>query len=168
SCTPLLHGSRGSCARRHESARFGRSAATVRCGIPPPVPIDGEVHQIKARPAQNAALAQCLANRLYAGSLLVVAVLTLVPATAGAQIYAWRDANGTLVLSDRELNTPTKIFEVQGAPSYRTTTADDRPAASPRYDDIVLAHAQRHALRPELVRAVIQVESGYNPMATSP
>jgi soluble lytic murein transglycosylase len=132
------------------------------------MPIDGEVQQIKARPAQNAALAQCLANRLHAGSLLVLAVLTLVPATAGAQIYAWRDANGTLVLSDRELNTPTKIFEVQGAPAYRTTTADDRPAAAPRYDDIVLTHAQRHALRPELVRAVIQVESGYNPMATSP
>jgi soluble lytic murein transglycosylase-like protein len=100
--------------------------------------------------------------------VFVLAVLTLVPTTAAAQIFAWRDANGTLVLSDRELNTPTKIYEVPGAPSYRTTTADDRPVSSPRYDEIVLAHAQRHALRPELVRAVIQVESGYNPMATSP
>jgi soluble lytic murein transglycosylase len=102
--------------------------------------------------------------------VLVLACLALacVPATAAAQIYAWRDAAGTLVLSDRELNTPTKIYEVEGAPSYRTTTADGRPASSPRFDDIVLAHAQRHALRPELVRAVIQVESGYNPTATSP
>jgi soluble lytic murein transglycosylase-like protein len=90
------------------------------------------------------------------------------PATVSAQIYAWRDANGTLVLSDRELNTPTKIFEVPGAPSYRTTTADDRAVSAPRFDDLVLAHAQRHSLRPELVRAVIQVESGFNPMATSP
>ena len=98
----------------------------------------------------------------------VLVVLALAPATASAQIYAWRDASGTLVLSDRELNTPTKIYEVPGAPSYRTTTADVRPASSPRFDDIVVAHAQRHALRPELVRAVIQVESGYNPMATSP
>jgi soluble lytic murein transglycosylase len=145
SCTPLLHGSRGWCARRHENAWFDLPHAAARCGILPPVPIDGEVQQL----------------------VFVLAVLTLVPATASAQIYAWRDANGTLVLSDRELNTPTKIFEVHGAPAYRTTTADDRPAA-PRYDDIVLTHAQRHALRPELVRAVIQVESGYNPMATSP
>ena len=102
-----------------------------------------------------------------------VAALTLLvamfaPATVSAQIYAWRDANGTLVLSDRELNTPTKIFEVPGAPSYRTTTADDRAVSAPRFDDLVLAHAQRHSLRPELVRAVIQVESGFNPMATSP
>ena len=125
-----------------------------------------------ARPAQYAARARCLASRLNAGSRLAAAVfvvLVLAPATASAQIYAWRDASGTLVLSDRELNTPTKIYEVHGAPSYRTTTADARSASpSPRFDDIVVAHAQRHALRPELVRAVIQVESGYNPMATSP
>ena len=100
--------------------------------------------------------------------MLVLVATLLVPAAASAQIYAWRDANGTLVLSDRELNTPTKIYEVEGAPSYRTTTADDRAATAPRFDDFVLAHAQRHSLRPELVRAVIQVESGYNPMATSP
>jgi soluble lytic murein transglycosylase-like protein len=101
----------------------------------------------------------------------VCALLTvvLVPAAASAQIYAWRDASGTLVLSDRELNTPTKIYEVQGAPSYRTTTAaDERTVSAPRFDDFVVAHAQRHSLRPELVRAVIQVESGYNPSATSP
>ena len=129
-----------------------------------------------ARPAKSAALAQYLANRLNAGSLFVfvrvaalaAAVLTLTPASAAAQIYAWRDASGTLVLSDRELNTPTKIYEVPGAPSYRTTTADGRSSAAPRFDAIVVAHAQRHALRPELVRAVIQVESGYNPTATSP
>lgn len=98
----------------------------------------------------------------------MLVALTCAPAAASAQIYAWRDASGTLVLSDRELNTPTKIYEVPGAPSYRTTTADAHPASAPRFDDIVVAHAQRHALRPELVRAVIQVESGYNPMATSP
>jgi soluble lytic murein transglycosylase-like protein len=118
------------------------------------VPIDGEVHQIATRsPIRLAAVA--LLGALF------------VPAPASAQIYAWRDANGTLVLSDRELDTPTKVYEVPGAPAYRTTTADAAPAAAPRFDDLVLAHAQRNALRPELVRAVIQVESGYNPMARS-
>jgi soluble lytic murein transglycosylase-like protein len=91
----------------------------------------------------------------------------LMPTPVAAQIYAWRDANGTLVLSDRELNTPTKVYEVEGAPAYRTTTAHATSGA-PRFDDIVVAHAQRHSLRPELVRAVIQVESGFNPQATSP
>ena len=115
------------------------------------MPIDGEVPQISP-------------VRVVCGLLAVLSV----PAMASAQIYAWRDANGTLVLSDRELNTPTRIYDVPGAPSYRTTTADDRTVTAPRFDDFVLAHAQRHALRPELVRAVIQVESGYNPSATSP
>jgi len=125
------------------------------------VPIDGEVDQLNAGSLSRVRLGARVA-------LLAVLAVTLGPATAFAQIYAWRDANGTLVLSDRELNTPTKIYEVPGAPSYRTTTADDRGASSPRFDDFVLAHAQRHSLRPELVRAVIQVESGYNPGATSP
>jgi soluble lytic murein transglycosylase-like protein len=125
------------------------------------VPIDGEVHQIlQARPA---------GSLFVRAAAFAAAVLALAPAPATAQIYAWRDASGTLVLSDRELNTPTKIYEVPGAPAYRTTTAaDGRAASAPRFDDIVVAHAQRHALRPELVRAVIQVESGYNPTATSP
>jgi soluble lytic murein transglycosylase-like protein len=100
--------------------------------------------------------------------MLALGALLLPPAPVDAQIYAWRDANGTLVLSDRELNTPTKIYEVPGAPAYRTTTAHAAPGSAPRFDDIVVTHARRHALRPELVRAVIQVESGYNPAATSP
>ena len=111
--------------------------------------------------------------RTWRGALLRLALLALGatvlwPVTADAQIYAWRDANGTLVLSDRELNTPTKIYEVPGAPAYRTTTAHAEPGSSPRFDDIVISHARRHSLRPELVRAVIQVESGYDPHATSP
>jgi soluble lytic murein transglycosylase-like protein len=124
------------------------------------VPIDGEVLQILSIPL-------CVRFGARVASLALVTAM-LVPAPASAQIYAWRDANGTLVLSDRELNTPTKIYEVPGAPAYRTTTAADRVESAPRFDDLVLAHAQRHSLRPELVRAVIQVESGYNPTATSP
>lgn len=86
---------------------------------------------------------------------------------AHAQIYAWRDAGGTLVLSDQQLDAPAEVFEVAGAPGIRTT----RPAvagAGHRYDALVQAHAARHDLRPELVRAVIQVESGFNPRARSP
>ena len=54
------------------------------------------------------------------------------------------------------------------APAIRST----RPIASSeqreRYEDLVTQHAGRQALRPELVRAVIQVESGYNPRARLP
>ena len=36
------------------------------------------------------------------------------------------------------------------------------------YDDLILEHAQRHGVRSDLVRAVVQVESGFNPAARSP
>jgi soluble lytic murein transglycosylase-like protein len=100
--------------------------------------------------------------------LLLTALVSLWPAGADAQIYAWRDANGTLVLSDRAIEKPTAIYKVEGAPSYVTTTPAASPSAREQYDHIVLEHCNRHALRPELVRAVIQVESGYNPRALSP
>lgn len=91
----------------------------------------------------------------------------LWPSAADAQIYAWRDSRGTLVLSDRRIDVPTEVYLVGNATEYRTTRRVD-PAAVSRYDALVREHAARHSLRPELVRAVIQVESGFNPLARSP
>ena len=92
------------------------------------------------------------------------------PYQADAQIYAWRDANGTLVLSDRSIDAPTAVYKVSGAPSYVTTrpVEDEDVSEEGRYEPLIREHATRQALRPELVRAVIQVESGFNPRALSP
>jgi len=95
-------------------------------------------------------------------------MLLLGPALASAQIYAWRDSKGTLVLSDKPIDAPTAVYEVAGAPAYRATTPTETPVVEDSLDALVIQHAQRHALRPELVRAVIQVESGFNPRARSP
>ncbi len=99
---------------------------------------------------------------------LAACISLLLPASASAQIYAWRDSKGTLVLSDRQIDAPTAVYEVAGAPTYRATTPAATPVVEDSVDSLVLQHAQRHALRPELVRAVIQVESGFNPRARSP
>ena len=100
--------------------------------------------------------------------VLALATALLTPLSAQAQIYAWRDVNGTLVLSDRKLSNGAVTYAVPDAPTIRATT----PLAAARYRDrfepLVQEHASRHALRPELVRAVIQVESGFNPQALSP
>jgi len=92
------------------------------------------------------------------------------PSQVDAQIYAWRDANGTLVLSDRSIDAPTTVYKVSGTPSYVTTrpAEDDGVSEDSRYEPLIQEHATRRALRPELVRAVIQVESGFNPRALSP
>ncbi len=95
----------------------------------------------------------------------VTALLTPLPARA--QIYAWRDVNGTLVVSDRKLDEGAMTYVVPEAPGIRATRTAT-PEYSHVYDSLVQEHASRHALRPELVRAVIQVESGFNPRARSP
>ena len=98
--------------------------------------------------------------------LLATLAAALSPRAAEAQIYAWRDAGGTLVLSDRKLETPTAVYEVGGAPAFRVT----KPM-SPRaieFEPLVQEYSARESLSPDLVRAVIQVESGYNSRATSP
>src|SRR5258706_16413845 len=100
---------------------------------------------------------------------LLFALLTalLTPLPARAQIYAWRDVNGTLVLSDRKLSDGAMTYLVPEAPGIRATRTAT-PEYSHMYDALVQQHASRHALRIELVRAVIQVESGFNPRARSP
>lgn len=99
--------------------------------------------------------------------LLAFVTALLTPLPARAQIYAWRDVNGTMVLSDRKLDEGAMTYvvpEAAGIRATRTATAE----FSHVYDSLVQEHATRHALRPELVRAVIQVESGFNPRARSP
>jgi soluble lytic murein transglycosylase-like protein len=105
---------------------------------------------------------------LWRALLVAVLVLAAWPRHADAQIYAWRDDNGTLVLSDRKLDAPAAVYEVDGAPAYRSTTPVASGSARERYEPLVQEYASRQSLRPELVRAVIQVESGFNPSATSP
>jgi soluble lytic murein transglycosylase-like protein len=105
--------------------------------------------------------------RLCALLLTALAVSTW-PTQADAQIYAWRDAHGTLVLSDRAIDAPTDVYAVEGAPKYVTTRPAEVSDEFDRFEALIQQHANRQALRPELVRAVIQVESGFNPRALSP
>jgi soluble lytic murein transglycosylase-like protein len=101
--------------------------------------------------------------------LLVAGLASATPASA--QIYSWRDANGNLVVSNRrpESATPasTKTYAVPKAEGVRAT----RYAASDRgrlYDDLISEHSKRNGVRSDLVRAVMQVESAFNPNAMSP
>jgi soluble lytic murein transglycosylase-like protein len=104
--------------------------------------------------------------RLFAA--VIVAAAMLAPAVAQAQIYVSRDEHGTLVLSDRPLG-PDATFHSYDVPEARTvrTTRAVAPSASQEYRDLIEQHAARHAVRPELVRAVIAVESAFNPRARS-
>jgi soluble lytic murein transglycosylase-like protein len=99
---------------------------------------------------------------------LVVAALLACPCAASAQIYAWRDGNGTLVLSDRRLDADATTYAVPNSPSMRTTRPVPADVGQDDFDPLIREHALQKGLRPDLVRAVIQVESGFNAHATSP
>jgi len=96
-----------------------------------------------------------------------VAIAVSTPLSASAQIYAWRDVNGTLVLSDRKLDHGAQTYVVPNAGGIRATTPVGGVNGD-EFEPLIQQHAARNSLRPELVRAVIQVESGYNPRARSP
>lgn len=104
------------------------------------------------------------------GLAVTVAAIGAGASPARAQIYTWRDANGHLVLSDHKPGddrAPVRTFAVPAAENIRAT----RYVAAERgrlYDDLVQQHAHEQGVRPDLVRAVMQVESGFNPYARSP
>jgi soluble lytic murein transglycosylase-like protein len=102
------------------------------------------------------------------GAALAGLALLAFAAPARAQIYSWRDASGTLVLSNRRPadGTPVKSYSVAQAPAMRTTRY--APLERSRmYDDLILEHARLNGVRSDLVRAVVQAESAFNPYAKS-
>ncbi len=95
-----------------------------------------------------------------------IAVLALA-SPARAQIYSWTDGNGHLVLSDHPKAADVRAYVVPEAESIRTTRTADT-SKSTLYDSLIRANARIQGVRDDLVRAVMQVESGFNPLARSP
>ncbi len=104
-------------------------------------------------------------------SALTFSAVLLGTAPAFSEIYTWRDTNGRLVFSDRKLDPSATTHDVPSVVETAPSQASTRlwpTTERDRYDAIVREHATRLDLRPELIRAVIQAESGYNPRALSP
>ena len=102
-------------------------------------------------------------------SLLVLALTLGLASPAVAQIYSWRDADGKLVLSDQprpDRGTMT-TYAVPGTSTVRATKPLMPTLKSARYDASINEHSRRMGVSADLVRAVIQVESAFNPKAVS-
>ncbi len=97
----------------------------------------------------------------------VVSVLLAVDASA--QIYMARDAAGTIILSDRpSVEGQVTTYAVRGSSGRTMREAPDAQRHSVTlYDELIDRHATTHGVRPDLVRAVIQVESGFDARARS-
>jgi soluble lytic murein transglycosylase-like protein len=91
-----------------------------------------------------------------------------LPATANAQIYSWRDADGSLVLSTTPKVGAAKTYAVANAATRVRATRPSFSRRAGQFEPLIAEYSTEHGVRPDLVRAVIQAESAFNPLARSP
>jgi soluble lytic murein transglycosylase-like protein len=110
---------------------------------------------------------------------LVIAASLAVPKPVQTRGLAKSAANGQNTVSTRPLEfgpsrivlpepvtaTVTTAMSDSVAPAIETATPSTRPGAE--YDEIIAEHAALHDVPADLVRAVIEAESNFNPMALS-
>jgi hypothetical protein len=87
---------------------------------------------------------------------------------AQAQIYSWKDANGVLTLSDKPQVPGPRVHEAMTAKVGPPTVFSPLLNIGTAFESLIRQHASLQAIRADLIRAVIQVESGFNPRAVSP
>ena len=105
-------------------------------------------------------------KNIFVIAAAVALCLAGLPRPAQAQIYSWKDANGVLTVSDKpqagggaRVMSPAITARV-GMPALMSSGSN--------YDPLIRQHANWQNIRADLVRAVIQVESAFNPRAVSP
>ena len=91
-------------------------------------------------------------------------VFVVAVSVVDAQVYTWRDNDGVLVASD---TPPPSDSPQPRVAAWPARTGATKPIVPHDIDELVLREAARQAIRPELVRAVIKVESAFNPLARS-
>jgi len=94
--------------------------------------------------------------------LILLLFSALIPQTVtGADIYSYTDSNGNMYFTD----TPTSAKYIQVYPGYPTRHAVSY--SSSRYDRLIREASETNGIRFELIKAIIQVESSFNPNAVS-
>ena len=112
--------------------------------------------------------------------VLALSVLVALPVTAAADIYQWTDADGVVHFTNRPSGNPTaKVYMKATAPAPGVGANAVRPGVTPfspqdrdpsrytRFDEHIRQAAALYQIPEPLVRAVIKVESDYDPRAVS-
>ncbi|SFI27275.1 Transglycosylase SLT domain-containing protein [Collimonas sp. OK307] len=111
-------------------------------------------------------------NKIPPSVFLLCLTALIVPDIARAQVYTGMTAGGTIVLSNFSSPEATMLLI---APSSADKAGFDPVVAPPgkisaipkAFKDMVDEAARLHDLDPNLLHAIIRVESGYNPRALS-
>ncbi len=92
--------------------------------------------------------------------LWVAATMLLTALPAGADVYQYVDANGTISLTNVP-NDPRYRRVVSALPRSRTVIS------AGELEPVIARHSRAHRLHPALIRAVIKTESDFDPLAVS-
>jgi soluble lytic murein transglycosylase-like protein len=106
-------------------------------------------------------------SKLLRAGLAIASISLAAPAAVSAQIYSWRDANGGLVVSNKPHEGATRTYVVAGGSQAFRSTRAVSGMKSQAYEQLISTHASTHGVSADLVRAVIQAESAFNPGARS-
>ncbi|HWZ61769.1 MAG TPA: transglycosylase SLT domain-containing protein [Steroidobacteraceae bacterium] len=102
-------------------------------------------------------------------AMAAVAVCTTAVCSASPPIYRYVDADGVAHFTDKPDSRRYQLFDL--TPRGLTRSGDHYDpsllARAARYDAIIEAEAKSAGVEPNLLRAVIVVESGFNPGAVS-
>lgn len=118
----------------------------------------------------------CIYSRFFSFSAVIILLIifSCSPLYANSKIYVSYESDGTIKFSTRP---PTggqnaKVFESRkvGFSWYKVIggRGGRAPLYKGQYDHIIKGVAQEYRLDPSLLKAVIHVESAYNPKAVSP
>ncbi len=113
-------------------------------------------------------------------AVLALVVLGVLPLSASADIYQWTDADGVVHFTNRPTANPTaKVYLKATAAAPVVAGNVVRPGVTPfapqdrdvtrytRYDEYIRQAATLYQIPEQLVRAVMKVESDYDPRAVS-
>ena len=103
--------------------------------------------------------------------LLLVCLLSAAPARAEQWIYLQRQPDGVRSYSDRKPDGKFTRIKVTGRPTATASCAGLTPVTmqqrADRYTALIRKHAAEHGVEPDLVSALMRVESCYDARAVS-
>jgi soluble lytic murein transglycosylase-like protein len=111
-----------------------------------------------------------LPSAMKTRALAMCVGLVALPLTASADIYQYVDADGVVHFTTTKGSSNAKLYmksieRGQGRPAFAPQDRD--PARYTRYDEHIRQAAALYQIPEQLVRAVIKVESDYDPRAIS-
>ena len=113
-----------------------------------------------------------LRGRLRAAGLLLCAGSLSGPACA--DIYMFVASDGAVSYSDRREHPGYVLLVKESVPAAAESPGDGPPsplsvrAAERQFAPLIATVARAHGVEPELLQALVKVESGFNPRARSP